>query len=127
MSGCRSVHGEPPRFSACIGAMNDIGRISPSPHAPREKGEIEEFDAARWQGFIKLSILPIKTLGNIEHPTSNTQHPKMAQLETIGCSMLDVGCWMFSLGWRGTGRGGPFSFGRFPSPLDPLPTRSSGG
>src|SRR5947207_12363020 len=24
----------------------------------------------------------------------------MAQLETIGCLMLDVGCWMFSLGSR---------------------------
>src|SRR5688572_24470392 len=81
--------------------MNDIGRISPSPHAPREKGEIEEFDAARWQGFIKLSILPIKTLGNIEHRTSNTQHPKMAQLETIGCSMLGVGCFPSDGGVRG--------------------------
>src|SRR5688500_9863204 len=85
--------------------MNDIGRISPSPHAPREKGEIEEFDAARWQGVIKLSILPIKTLGNIEHPTSNTQHPKMAQLETIGCSMLDVGCWVLDVFPRMEGYG----------------------
>src|SRR5436189_4497743 len=38
-----------------------------------------------------------------EHRTSNIQHPipnrqSMAQLETIGCSMLDVGCWMFSVG-----------------------------
>src|SRR5216117_249737 len=38
-----------------------------------------------------------------EHRTSNIQHPtpnrqSMAQLETIGCSMLDVGCWMFSFG-----------------------------
>src|ERR1051325_11409867 len=34
--------------------------------------------------------------GNIQHPTSNTQHPMAAQTTLIGCSMLDVGCWMFS-------------------------------
>src|SRR5439155_9615738 len=38
-----------------------------------------------------------------EHRTSNIQHPtpnrqSMPQLETIGCSILDVGCWMFSFG-----------------------------
>src|SRR5437773_1144711 len=37
---------------------------------------------------------PHEPLGtsNIQHPTPNLQ--SMA-LETIGCSMLDVGCWMF--------------------------------
>src|SRR5439155_8644138 len=41
---------------------------------------------------------PHEPLGtsNIQHPTPNRQ--SMAQLETIGCSMLDVGCWMFSFG-----------------------------
>jgi hypothetical protein len=34
--------------------------------------------------------------GNIQHPTSNAQHPWIARLAGIGCSMLDVGCWMFS-------------------------------
>jgi ABC-type Fe3+ transport system permease subunit/DNA-binding beta-propeller fold protein YncE len=32
---------------------------------------------------------------NIEHPTPNTQHPMVAEAEATGCSMLDVGCWMF--------------------------------
>ena len=32
---------------------------------------------------------------NIEHPTSNAQHPIMAQTRVLGCSMLGVGCWMF--------------------------------
>src|SRR5664279_257179 len=36
--------------------------------------------------------------GNIQHPTSNAQRPKPAPMEAIGCSMLDVGCWMFSFG-----------------------------
>ena len=37
--------------------------------------------------------LPLN-LGNIQQPTSNTQHPIMAQTRGIGCSMsmLDVGC-----------------------------------
>jgi hypothetical protein len=34
---------------------------------------------------------------NIEHPTSNIQHPKPARLGLIGRSMFDVGCWMFPL------------------------------
>jgi len=31
---------------------------------------------------------------NIQHPTSNAQRGAFRQF--IGCSMLDVGCWMFS-------------------------------
>jgi hypothetical protein len=34
--------------------------------------------------------------GNIQQPTSNAQHPLIARLAGIGCSMLDVGYWMFS-------------------------------
>jgi hypothetical protein len=36
---------------------------------------------------------------NIQHPTSNAQHPMNGQLRGIGCSVLAVGCWMF--GYRG--------------------------
>src|SRR2546425_46764 len=32
---------------------------------------------------------------NIQHPTSNIQHPMVGVRALIGCSMLDVGCWMF--------------------------------
>ena len=34
-------------------------------------------------------------LGNIQHPTSNAQHPILAQTRGFGCSMFDVGCWVF--------------------------------
>src|ERR1041384_4885106 len=37
---------------------------------------------------------------NIQHPTSNTQHPTLPVREFIGCWMLDVGCWMFSTSSR---------------------------
>src|ERR1035437_8274501 len=33
---------------------------------------------------------------NIQHPTSNAQHPIQRREQVVGCSMLDVGCWMFS-------------------------------
>ena len=39
--------------------------------------------------------LPVN-LGNIQHPTSNAQHPRMAQTQGFGCWMLGVGCWVFS-------------------------------
>jgi hypothetical protein len=35
---------------------------------------------------------------NIEQPTSNTQLITIAGLRLIECSMLNVGCWMFSHG-----------------------------
>jgi hypothetical protein len=31
-----------------------------------------------------------KNPGNIQHPTTNTQHPKTAPTEAIGCLTLDV-------------------------------------
>jgi ABC-type Fe3+ transport system permease subunit/sugar lactone lactonase YvrE len=34
--------------------------------------------------------------GNIQHPTSNTQHPVLPISAIIGCWVFDVGCWMFS-------------------------------
>src|ERR1035437_9447103 len=34
--------------------------------------------------------------GNIQHPASNAQHSLIARMADIGCSMLDVGGWMFS-------------------------------
>jgi len=34
---------------------------------------------------------------NIQQPTSNIEHPFTAGMAAIGCSMLDVGCWMFVL------------------------------
>jgi uncharacterized membrane protein YiaA len=34
--------------------------------------------------------------GNIEHPTSNAQHP-ISGGALIGCSMLVVGCWMLDV------------------------------
>jgi membrane carboxypeptidase/penicillin-binding protein PbpC len=39
---------------------------------------------------------------NIQQPTSDSQHPMPAQTEAVGCSISDVGCWMFSSGsaWR---------------------------
>src|ERR1041385_5590686 len=41
----------------------------------------------------------LDSIGNIQHPTSNIQHPVRARTDAIGCSMLDVRCWMFSLGF----------------------------
>src|SRR5437762_14346466 len=49
----------------------------------------------RGQEAVEATHEPLGTC-NIQHPTPNRQ--SMAQLETIGCSMLDVGCWMFSFG-----------------------------
>jgi hypothetical protein len=44
-----------------------------------------------------LSINP----GNIQQPTSNIQWHQLAHCLDVGCSMLVVGCWMFSFfGWR---------------------------
>src|SRR5205809_625786 len=54
---------------------------------------VHGFNSRHFRGI--LSHDPFGT-SNIEHPTPNRQ--SMAQLETIGCSMLDVGCWMFSVG-----------------------------
>src|ERR1035437_3504842 len=53
-------------------------------------------------------VLMGKKLRNIQHSTSNTQHPKQRPpVETLGCSMpardlseLDVGGWMFSFQLR---------------------------
>ena len=36
----------------------------------------------------------LRELENIEHPTSNNQHPMQSARGGNGCSMLDVGCWM---------------------------------
>src|SRR5947207_1621259 len=49
----------------------------------------------RGQEAVEATHEPLGT-SNIQHPTPNRQ--SMAQLETIGCSILDVGCWMFSFG-----------------------------
>jgi hypothetical protein len=32
---------------------------------------------------------------NIQHPTSNIEHPRIGARAIIGRWMLDVGCWMF--------------------------------
>ena len=48
----------------------------------------------------RQSTAPSMKPENIQHPTSNIQHPVIAKVEAIGCSRLDVGCWMFSLGSR---------------------------
>jgi hypothetical protein len=34
--------------------------------------------------------------GNIQQPTSNIEHPMLARMAVFGCSMLDVGCWVFA-------------------------------
>ena len=49
---------------------------------------------------------------NIQPPTSNAQHPLIAQMAGIGCSMLDVGGWMFP-GF--TGGRNPVRVGAFPA------------
>jgi hypothetical protein len=33
--------------------------------------------------------------GNIQQSTSNAQHPMITLCSALGCSMLDVGWWMF--------------------------------
>ena len=43
----------------------------------------------------RASVLSMNP-GNIQQPTSNTQHPLTNQGAATGCSMLVVGCWMFS-------------------------------
>src|SRR6266487_1890442 len=53
---------------------------------------VHGFNARIFRGI--LSMNP----GNIQHPTSNTQHPKTRDMAAFGCSMLGVGCWMFSIG-----------------------------
>ena len=40
------------------------------------------------------AVLGIAETSNIQHPTSNIQGRRAP--DTIGCSMLDVGCWMFN-------------------------------
>ena len=50
-----------------------------------------------------------------KHPTSNAQHPIMAQTRVLGCSMLDVRCWVFSFfGSGGQGAQSPFRGILFP-------------
>ncbi|MCX6913065.1 MAG: hypothetical protein NT167_08480 [Verrucomicrobia bacterium] len=44
---------------------------------------------------IQLNIQP-----NNQHPTTNIQHPATARAEAIGCSMLDVRCWLLNIGCR---------------------------
>ena len=36
--------------------------------------------------------------GNIQQAASNAQHPAIVHRAAIGCSLLDVGCWMISFG-----------------------------
>jgi len=62
--------------------------------------------------------------GNIQHPTSNAQHPWIAQIAGIGCSKLDVGCWMFSSfgSWVQSANAG---IGRNLSPKERVPCRPS--
>jgi len=61
---------------------------------------------------VERSVPPEPKKENIEHPTSNAQHPIMAQtvalgywllaigcwMLDVGCSMFDVRCWMFDVG-----------------------------
>jgi hypothetical protein len=51
-----------------------------------------------WHAFNRticsLSPWPLPNPENIHHPTLNTQHPMTGRTGAIGCSMLDVGCWM---------------------------------
>jgi len=41
------------------------------------------------------------SLGNIQHPPSNIQHPTRQAAARIGCWLLDVGCWMFPISGAG--------------------------
>src|ERR1039457_3365775 len=43
----------------------------------------------------EVSFPLILAFRNIQQPTSNNQHPALARVAVLGCSMLDVGCWMF--------------------------------
>ena len=47
-----------------------------------------------YYGILRGFPLPMRS-GNIQHPTSNSQHSLIAQMAAIGCSRLDVACWMF--------------------------------
>jgi hypothetical protein len=47
--------------------------------------------AGWWFIWVRRGRLPLSmSPGNIQHPTSNAQHPTIAQRAPIGCSMLDV-------------------------------------
>jgi hypothetical protein len=49
---------------------------------------------------------------NNEHPTSNIQGPPFGQSLDVGCSMLDVGCYLGGSGVRGIRQVHPVSAGQ---------------
>ena len=62
-----------------------------------------------WEALFPLTLTLPMNLGNIQPPISNAQHPIMAQTRGFGCSMLEVGGWMFSFfGSGGQGAKSPF-------------------
>src|ERR1039458_5602500 len=105
-----------------IRMMTKLGFVVPTAQAvlsapsrtPRMASVVESFrivvvlgQIAAARSFLAVSMqsgapfpltftLPLN-LGNIQHPTSNAQHPIMTQTRGFGCSMFDVGCWVFSL------------------------------
>ncbi len=59
-------------------------------------GKTKNFAGQRSPGSRRDGDQLLKAM-NIQHPTSNIQHPtrRVCVGRFIGCSMLDVGCWMF--------------------------------
>jgi hypothetical protein len=48
--------------------------------------------ALEWSAELRFGV---QQRENIEHPTSNAQHPMNGSKAIIGSSMLNVECWMF--------------------------------
>ncbi len=88
-----------------------VGRVSPL-RAGRPQTKDDAHGLSRRRSNVPPPHEPLGT-SNIQHPTSNRQ--SMAQLETIGCSILEVGCWMFSFGSEV--QCAKFSGNSLPSPL----------
>ncbi|MGH6629408.1 MAG: hypothetical protein ACREB3_06725, partial [Burkholderiales bacterium] len=45
--------------------------------------------------ILRSEAMNRRKTSNIQRPTSNFQWPPAGQPLVVGCSMLDVGCWMF--------------------------------
>src|SRR5437773_11178568 len=84
-------------------ARHSVRAVCPTPEARRARSDAP-YLADPVQGrnarkkFGEVSLWQLRSApGQGTRPT-RANRQSMAQLETIGCSILDVGCWMFSFG-----------------------------
>jgi hypothetical protein len=67
------------------------------PADSRRLGELADDPSPALTGALFTNFCSIEhpKEGNIQQPTSNIEHPTTTLRASIGCSLLDVGCWMF--------------------------------